>query len=82
MRVLSIGLLVAGLAVSGCANTPPATTSERGISLPYDLWDYNPVALDAEARRHCEGFGRSAKYVSETTEGKSVRWRYRHYECV
>lgn len=84
MRIAAIGGLAAlAFIATGCETPDPVLSmSERGISIPYDLWDYNPNALDAEARRHCGGFGKAALFAGETTEGRAVRWRYRHYECV
>ncbi|MHA7872833.1 MAG: hypothetical protein ACX939_10830, partial [Hyphococcus sp.] len=56
--------------------------TEPSISIPYDPYDFDPDDLMAEAQAHCEAYGLRARYVDETIDPQSVRWRYRHYECV
>jgi len=77
-------IAIAGLAAS--ALSACATYEDPGpietISIPYDPYDYNPSAMDAEAQAHCEAFGLDAVFVDETADIQAVRWRYRNYDCV
>ena len=52
------------------------------ISIPYDPYDYDPDDLLAEAQSHCSAYGLRARFDGETVDQQSVRWRYRHYQCV
>ena len=70
----------AALALAACASAPPMST--ESISIPYDPYDFDPDDLLAEAQAHCEAYGLRARYVYETIDPQSVRWRYRHYECI
>ena len=36
----------------------------------------------SQAQAHCEAYGLRAVYVDETIDPNSVRWRYRHFDCV
>ncbi|MEM8937272.1 MAG: hypothetical protein AAGC77_12770 [Pseudomonadota bacterium] len=70
---------VALLGAAGCASTPEES---QAISIPYDPYDFHPDDLLAEANSYCEAYGLRAFYVDETIDPHSVRWRYRHYDCV
>jgi hypothetical protein len=73
--------LIAGL--TACATDEGYRDgSEPSISIPYDPYDFDPNDLQAEAQAHCEAYGLRAVYVDETIDPQSVRWRYRHYDCV
>lgn len=56
--------------------------SEPSISIPYDPYDFDPDDLLAEAQSHCSAYGLRARFDGETIDQQSVRWRYRHYQCV
>ena len=68
-------------ALSACVATAPAPSVES-ITIPYDPYNYDPDELIAAAQSHCEAFGLTAVYVDETIDPNSVRWRYRHFDCV
>ena len=86
---MGAGLFKASLAVAialglaACVTTPshePGTG--QSITIPYNPYDYDPDELMAEAQAHCSAYGLNAVYVDETIDPNSVRWRYRHFECV
>lgn len=80
-RGLSIAALIAALA--GCVSDEGYRAgTEPSISIPYDPYDFDPDELLAEAQSHCEAYGLNAVYDDETINPQSVRWRYRHYNCV
>jgi len=84
MRANALGpALVAALAsgLGGCAATAPAPPAES-VTIPYDPYNYDPDELIAAAQSQCEAFGLTAVYVDETIDPNSVRWRYRHFDCV
>ncbi|MEO1243441.1 MAG: hypothetical protein AAFX54_16140 [Pseudomonadota bacterium] len=78
LKVFLAGLLALGLAA--CATQ--TVVSNESISIPYDPYDFDPDDLQAEAQAHCGAYGLRARYVDETVDPQSVRWRYRHYNCV
>lgn len=81
-KSISISVLTIGSAclLSACESTPePATET---VSIPFDPYDYNPSDADAEAQKHCEAYGLNARFVDETADVETVRWRYRNYDCV
>lgn len=82
---VKIILTVAALGALGACETadprPPYGT-QPSISIPYDPYNYDPDELMAAAMAHCEAYGRHAVYVDETIDPNSVRWRYRHFDCV
>lgn len=55
---------------------------EQSISIPYDPYDFDPDDLLAEAQTHCGAYGLRAQFDGETVDQQSVRWRYRHFQCV
>lgn len=72
-------------ALGACASVRHSDLSEgdgESISIPYDPYNYDPDELLSEAQAHCEAYGRTAVYVDETIDPSSVRWRYRHFDCV
>lgn len=70
-------------ALTGCVTDGGApSTGRESITIPYDPYDYDPDALLAEAQAYCEAYGLRAVYVDETIDPSSVRWRYRHFDCV
>ena len=77
-------LVMAALAALGACETSSDYTygPEPSISIHYDPYDFDPDDLLAEAQNHCSAFGLRARYVDETVDPQSVRWRYRHYDCV
>ncbi|MBB5517448.1 hypothetical protein [Amphiplicatus metriothermophilus] len=82
-RLPGIGLVVAALALAGCASRPETPWgAQRSITVPYNPYDYDPDELFAVAQTHCEAYGLRAQYVDETIDPNSVRWRYRHFDCV
>ncbi|MEE2690534.1 MAG: hypothetical protein VX640_03225 [Pseudomonadota bacterium] len=74
-------LIGAALGLSACVTTkePPR---QRSITIPYNPYEYDPDELFRAAQQHCEAYGMRAVYVDETIDPNSVRWRYRHYDCV
>ena len=77
-------ILSAALALAACETTdygPPSGT-EQSVSIPYDPYNYDPAELDAQAESHCSAYKRRALYRDETIDPNSVRWRYRHYDCI
>lgn len=75
--------LAAGLVVSGCETTPPVRdASGNAVTIPYNPYKYDPDELQRQAEAHCASYGRHAVYVDETIDPSSVRWRYRHFDCV
>lgn len=70
------------IAAGGCVSAGPAPGEGQSITIPYDPYDYDPDELFAEAQAHCEAYGLDAVYVDETVDSDSVRWRYRHFDCV
>lgn len=74
--------LVAMLASAGCVTAEPANDRQRSITIPYNPYEYDPDELFRAAQQHCEAYGMRAVYVDETIDPNSVRWRYRHYDCV
>lgn len=76
-------LAMAGVLLSACASRPAYDpNAELSVSIPYDPYNYDPQALDREAQAHCDAFNLRAVFVDETIDEQSVRWRYRHYNCV
>ncbi|MBL4620219.1 MAG: hypothetical protein GXP04_00335 [Alphaproteobacteria bacterium] len=84
MSKLGYGLaLIAAFGITACASYGgERDSSGESISIPYDPYDFAPDDLLAEAQRHCEAYGLRAVYVDETIDPQSVRWRYRHFDCV
>ncbi len=80
-KAIRPALVAAMLSAIAACVTASAPTAES-ITIPYDPYDYDPDELLAEARAHCEAFGLTAVYVDETIDPNSVRWRYRHFDCV
>lgn len=77
--------MAAAIALAGCetsSNYGPPRGTEQSVSIPYDPYNYNPDELMSQADEHCRAYGRRAVYVDETIDPNSVRWRYRHYDCV
>ena len=81
-RHVGIGLLaIAGL--SGCETSTVTTgTSENGISIPYDPYDFDLQEIEMRARAHCGAFDKIAVFRTDTGESREVRWRYRYYDCI
>lgn len=86
MRSLSTKLIICALSAlaASCATEEPASPFGDGesITIPYDPYNYDPDELFAQADAHCEAFGLRAVYVDETIDPQSVRWRYRHFDCI
>jgi hypothetical protein len=83
MRWKFLGAVGACLLVAACETAPtynPGTA--QSISIPYDPYSYDPDELFEQADSHCSAYGKRAVYVDETIDPNSVRWRYRHYDCV
>lgn len=79
------GLVAAATAclLAGCATSSLSPTANaNSITVPYNPYDYDPDELQRQADAHCNSYGRRAVYVDETIDPSSVRWRYRHYDCV
>lgn len=79
------GLIVAALAALAACQTAsrwPPTANAESITVPYNPYDYDPDDLVRQAQAHCAAYGRNAVYVDETIDPTSVRWRYRHFNCV
>ena len=74
--------LIAALGSAGCVTTEPANDRQRSITVPYNPYEYDPDELFSAAQQHCEAYGMRAVYVDETIDPNSVRWRYRHYDCI
>ena len=74
--------LTAVLILAGCASVEAPDPSAEGISVPYDPYDYDAAALDAEAQAHCEAYGKRAVHVGDSAPITEVRWRHRNYDCV
>ncbi|MEM1193196.1 MAG: hypothetical protein AAGH42_07355 [Pseudomonadota bacterium] len=84
-RGLVLGLwlcLCAGLTLSCASRAPYDPNADLSVSIPYDPYNYDPDALDREAQAHCDAYNLFARFVDETIDEQSVRWRYRHYNCV
>lgn len=76
-------LLGALLALGACAGTPDVDpNADLSVSIPYDPYNYDPEKLDREAQAHCDAYNMNAVFVDETIDNQSVRWRYRHYNCI
>jgi hypothetical protein len=80
-RAAAAFLLAASAALAGCQTTGPSRPGQS-ITIPYNPYDYDPDELNAAAQSHCGAYGLRAVYVDETIDPGSVRWRYRHYDCV
>lgn len=81
--LLTVIAIIALGALAACATTPGSyDSSGQSISIPYDPYNYDPDELFAEAQAHCNAYGLNAVYVDETIDPNSVRWRYRHFQCV
>lgn len=81
-RIMAAAATAAALA--GCV-TPVSSVqrgTEQSITVPYDPYNYDPDELYEQAQSHCSAYGRRAVYIDETIDPNSVRWRYRHYDCV
>lgn len=77
-------IVSAALALAACETTSygrPVGT-EQSVTIPYDPYNYDPKELNDQAQDHCEAYDRDARYVDETIDPNSVRWRYRHYDCI
>jgi hypothetical protein len=70
----------AACATTGGMRSP--TANANSVTIPYNPYDYDPDDLQRQAEAHCTTYGRRAVYVDETIDPSSVRWRYRHYNCV
>lgn len=77
----AIGVALAALLAS-CATTEPPNARQRSVTIPYNPYEYDPDELFRAAQQHCGAYGMRAVYVDETIDPNSVRWRYRHYDCV
>lgn len=85
MGAVARGLFIAAscAALAACASDPGYRAgTEPSISIPYDPYDFDPDELLSEAQSHCAAYGLNAVYDDETINPQSVRWRYRHYNCV
>ncbi|MEM9168215.1 MAG: hypothetical protein AAGC56_01070 [Pseudomonadota bacterium] len=76
------GAALAALCLAGCATTGDRGGDGQSISIPYDPYNYDPDEMYQEAQAHCGAYGLNAVYVDETVDPTSVRWRYRHFDCV
>ncbi|MEO0878831.1 MAG: hypothetical protein AAFY22_03870 [Pseudomonadota bacterium] len=74
--VLALSALV-GVSACETARQPDEPT----ISIPYDPYNFDPDELFDQANTYCAAYGRKARYVDETIDPTSVRWRYRHFAC-
>ena len=81
---IGFGIVGMALLVLGACASPegPRYGTEPSISIPYDPYNFDPADLQAEAQAHCGAYGLNARYVDETIDPQSVRWRYRHYDCI
>lgn len=77
MAIAAALLLAACVSDDGYRSQGP-----QSISIPYDPYDFDPADLLAEAQAHCDAYGLRARFDGETVDQGSVRWRYRHYQCV
>lgn len=79
-------LLVSALSLiallGACASGPRPVGDGQSVTIPYNPYDYDPAELFAQAQAHCRAYGLNAVYVDETIDPYSVRWRYRHFDCV
>lgn len=84
MRWIGAATAAMLVAAAGCETRPPLsrTANANAITIPYNPYDYDPDELQRRADSHCNSYGRRAVYVDETVDPSSVRWRYRHYDCV
>lgn len=87
MQKAAMGIIAGGaafVALAACTTTGGGygDPSQPSISIPYDPYNYDPDKLFEEAQAHCGAFGLNAVYIDETIDPNSVRWRYRHYNCV
>lgn len=80
----AVAAVAAIAAAAACATEAPPLRDANGasVTIPYNPYDYDPDELQRQADAHCKSFGRRAVYVDETIDPSSVRWRYRHYDCV
>lgn len=75
-------ILVSVFGASACVSDDGYRPGEESISIPYDPYNFDPDELLQEAQAHCGAFGLSAVFDDETIDPQSVRWRYRHFNCV
>ena len=80
--VFGPALAAATVAAAACATTEPSDQRQRSVTIPYNPYEYDPDELYEAAQQHCSAYGQRAVYVDETVDPNSVRWRYRHYDCV
>jgi len=79
----SAALIVAALAMVACTTTrAPSDGRRRSVTIPYNPYEYDPDELRRAAELHCAAYNQRAVFVDETVDPNSVRWRYRHYDCV
>jgi hypothetical protein len=76
-----VGVAAALAVLAGCT-TPQYVGDRESVTIPYDPYNYDPDELMDQAEAHCSAYGRHAVYVDETIDPNSVRWRYRHFDCV
>lgn len=74
--------LVGILALGACTTTERDDGRQRSVTIPYNPYEYDPDELFRAAQQHCGAYGQRAVYVDETVDPNSVRWRYRHYDCI
>ena len=74
-------VIAATAALIGCQTTGPARPGPS-VTIPYNPYDYDPDELNAAAQPDCGAYGLGAVYVDGRIDPSSVRWRYRHYDCV
>ncbi len=77
-----IAIVFASALIACASDDGYRTGGDRSISIPYDPYDFDPDDLLAEAQAHCGAYGLRARSDGETVDQQSVRWRYRHYQCV
>lgn len=86
MRQLIIKTLIITVAaiIASCATEEAGSPFGDGqsVTIPYNPYDYDPDELLRQAQVHCEAYGLNAVYVDETIDPQSVRWRYRHFDCI
>ncbi len=73
---------VAAAGAAACTTYPDTSGNRESVTIPYDPYNYDPDELMEQADAHCRAYGRRAVYVDETIDPNSVRWRYRHFDCV
>ena len=82
-RAAQMAVAAVLVGVSACATASRThADNDPSITIPYDPYNYDPDELFAQAQAHCGAYRLRAVYIDETIDPNSVRWRYRHFDCV